>query len=160
MSESQSIPLTATAPDLFGVEPQRRATAPAPAGPVVFFDGICGLCNRFVDFVLRHDVHGTFHFAPLQGELASECLPPADTRDLSTIVLLEQGKSYRKSDAVIRVLRSLGGIWAAMAMFIWVVPRPLRDAGYGWIARNRYSLFGKRETCRLPTADERGRILP
>lgn len=128
--------------------------------PVIFFDGVCGLCNRFVDFVLRRDPGGLFQFSPLQGETAAERLVPGDVADLKTVVLVDGNGTYRKSAAVIRVLRSLGGFWRLAAALFWVVPRPIRDLGYSWIANNRYAIFGKKETCRLPTAEERSRFLP
>jgi len=134
--------------------------APELPQPVVFFDGVCGLCNRFVDFVIRHDSRGVFHFAPLQGETARERLTEADVRDLKTVVLLDGEGTYRKSTAVLRVLGRLGAFWRAVAAVLWLVPRPLRDVGYAWVARNRYAIFGKKETCRLPTPAERGLFLP
>jgi predicted DCC family thiol-disulfide oxidoreductase YuxK len=137
--------------------PERALELPVP---VVFFDGVCGLCNRFVDFVIRHDARGVFHFAPLQGETARECLDEADVRDLKTVVLLDGDGTYRKSTAVLHVLGRLGGFWRAVAAVLSLVPRPLRDVGYSWVARSRYAIFGKKETCRLPTPAERGRFLP
>jgi predicted DCC family thiol-disulfide oxidoreductase YuxK len=128
--------------------------------PVIFFDGVCGLCNRFVDFVIRRDPGGVFQFSPLQGETAAERLAPGDIVDLKTVVVVDSNATYRKSAAVIRVLQRLGGIWPLAAALFWVVPRPIRDLGYSWIANNRYAIFGKKETCRLPSADERARFLP
>jgi len=128
--------------------------------PVIFFDGVCGLCNRFVDFVLRRDPKGLFLFSPLQGETAARRLDTADIADLKTVVVFDGDRAYRKSAAVIRVLGRLGGFWRAAAGLMWIVPRPIRDLGYSWIANNRYAIFGKKETFRLPTAEERSRFLP
>jgi predicted DCC family thiol-disulfide oxidoreductase YuxK len=128
--------------------------------PVIFFDGVCGLCNRFVDFVLRRDPGGLFQFSPLQGETAAERLAPGDITDLKTVVVVDGNRTYRKSAAVIWVLQRLGGIWRVASALFWLVPRPLRDLGYSWIANNRYAIFGKKETCRLPSVDERSRFLP
>lgn len=138
---------------------QGAAVNPA-SGPVVFFDGLCGLCNRFVDFVLRHDSRGVFRFAPLQGETARALLAEADIRDLKTVVLSDGGHTYRKSTAVLRVLAGLGGFWRLVAALLWLVPWPLRDLGYVCVARTRYAIFGKKDSCRMPTPAERGRILP
>ena len=77
--------------------------------PVIFFDGVCGLCNRFVDFVIRRDRQGVFRLAPLQGETARDRLAAADVRDLKTVVLVDPSGTYRKSTAVLRVLGRLGG---------------------------------------------------
>jgi predicted DCC family thiol-disulfide oxidoreductase YuxK len=128
--------------------------------PVVFFDGVCGLCNRFVDFVLRRDPQGLFLFSPLQGETAARRLDAADIADLKTVVVVDGDRAYRKSAAVIHVLGRLGGFWRAAAALLWIVPRPIRNLGYSWIANSRYTIFGKKETCRLPTAEERSRFLP
>jgi predicted DCC family thiol-disulfide oxidoreductase YuxK len=127
---------------------------------VIFFDGVCGLCNRFVDFVIRHDRQGVFRLAPLQGETARDRLAEADVVDLKTVVLVDLSGTYRKSTAVLRVLGRLGGFWKFAAALLWVIPRPIRDLGYSWIAANRYAIFGRKETCRLPSAAERERFLP
>jgi predicted DCC family thiol-disulfide oxidoreductase YuxK len=128
--------------------------------PVIFFDGVCGLCNRFVDFVVRRDSNAVFRFAPLQGQTAADRLAASDLADLKTVVVVEGDRSYRKSAAIVRVLRGLGGVWGVVAVLFWLVPRPLRDWGYSRVANNRYAIFGKKETCRLPSAEERSRFLP
>jgi predicted DCC family thiol-disulfide oxidoreductase YuxK len=142
----------------------QTAAASAPqvgiSAPVIFFDGVCGLCNRFVDFVLRRDTHSLFLFSPLQGQTAARRLNAADISDLKTVVVVDGDRAYRKSAAVIHVLARLGGFWRAAAGLLWIVPRPIRDLGYSWIANNRYAIFGKKETCRLPSAEERSRFLP
>jgi predicted DCC family thiol-disulfide oxidoreductase YuxK len=130
------------------------------AGPIVFFDGVCGFCNRFVDFVIRRDAAAVFRFAPLQGETARRLLPDADVCDLKTLVLWEEQGVSRKSTAVLRVLSGLGGAWRVIAVALRRVPQPLRDFGYALVARYRYAIFGKKETCRMPTAAERSRFLP
>lgn len=127
---------------------------------IIFFDGVCGLCNRFVDFLLRRDTQAVFLFAPLQGETAHRLLSKNDTETLGSIVFWEQGRTFRRSAAVVRVLWKLGGVWACLGWGLWIVPKPLRDLGYNLVAANRYRLFGKKETCRLPTPQERSRFLP
>ena len=128
--------------------------------PILYFDGVCGLCNRFVDFVIKRDRGGVFHFAPLQGETARERLPESDFRDVQTMVLSDEQGVFRKSTAAVRILMRIGGIWRVIGGALSLVPRPLRDAGYSFIARHRYAIFGKKETCRIPTAAERARFLP
>lgn len=142
---------------------RRVAIQPEPPGaaePVIFFDGVCGLCNRFIDFVISHDRAGAFRFAALQGETARERLPEADVRDLNTLVLCDELGVFRKSTAATRILVRLGGVWRVFGTILRIVPRPLRDAGYSLVARNRYALFGKKESCRMPTPAERARFLP
>ncbi len=143
-------------------EAESGTVAPPADGPVIFFDGVCGLCNRFIDFVIQRDPGAVFRFAPLQGETARERLPDSDVRDINTMVLWEgRGQEvYRKSTAAVRILIRLGGIWRLLGGALRLVPRPLRDAGYSLVARYRYAIFGKKETCRMPTPAERARFLP
>jgi predicted DCC family thiol-disulfide oxidoreductase YuxK len=128
--------------------------------PVIFFDGVCGLCNRSVDFVMSRDRRRQFRFAPLQGETAREWLNIGPSDDYSSMVLVDNTGTYRQSDAVARVLRRLGGLWTVCGWLLFVVPRPLRNWGYALVARNRYRWFGKKESCRLPTPDQRALFLP
>jgi predicted DCC family thiol-disulfide oxidoreductase YuxK len=138
-----------------GTQPEQEATQ-----PIVFFDGVCGLCNRFVDFVLPRDRREVFRFAPLQGETARRLIDRADIDSLKSILLCDGRGVHRQSTAVVRILYRLGGVWKVIAVALWLIPRPIRDLGYKLIARSRYRLFGKREACRLPTPDERRRFLP
>jgi len=124
---------------------------------IIFFDGVCNLCNGFVDFLVKRD-QGQFTFAPLQGETAARTLPLELRQDLKTVVLWSQGQTFEKSDAALMVLQQLGGIWGLMRVF-WALPAPVRNLAYDLIAANRYRIFGKRESCRLPTPAERQRFL-
>ena len=150
--------------------PRQQAETPAPATaglspveverPIVFFDGVCGLCAHSVDFVIRHDRQQQFLFAPLQGETARARLQQLSDTSLSSMVLLDRTREYRRSDAAWRVLVLLGGVWRIVGYGLRMIPRPLRNWGYSIIARNRYRWFGRKEACRLPTPAERGRFLP
>ena len=131
-----------------------RGSTPA----VIYFDGFCGLCNGFVDFVLRRDSAHRFRFAPLQGSTATARFGPAGDVDPTTILLEAEGIIYERSTAALRIVSRLGGIWRAAAV-LRLVPRPIRDWVYDWVARNRYAWFGKRDTCRLPTPQEREAFL-
>ena len=128
--------------------------------PIIFFDGVCGMCNAFVNLIMRVDRKKTFLFAPLQGSTATAMLPPqgADPQAWSMIYVDEAGR-HDQSDASLEVYRRLGGVWGLLGLMRHV-PRSLRNPVYRVIARNRYRWFGKRETCRIPTADERARFLP
>ncbi len=128
--------------------------------PIVFFDGVCGLCSTSVDFFMRRDRHARLRFAPLQGETAAANLPDSDRENLNSMVCLLEGRRYHRSSAVVQILRQIGGIWSIVAGALWVIPKPLRDLGYSIVASSRYRFFGKKETCRLPTPEERGRLLP
>tara|TARA_B100000212_G_scaffold102299_1_gene75427 strand:- start:2678 stop:3076 length:399 start_codon:yes stop_codon:yes gene_type:complete len=120
---------------------------------VILFDGICGLCNAWVDFILRCKRGKTFKFATLQGNFAQNRVPKA-VESLDSVVLISGDRIFYKSSAAIRILRDLGGFWKLSAFFL-VIPSFLRDAIYDLVAFNRYRLFGKRESCRIPTAEER-----
>lgn len=141
-------------------DPAAAVAQATPPTLIVYFDGVCGLCNRSVDFILRRDQQARFQFAPLQGETAASRLPEADRRQLSSLVLETPQGLFRRSSAVVRILRRLGGVWWLAGSLLWLIPRPLRDCCYSLVAGNRYRLFGQKETCRLPTPEEAGRLLP
>lgn len=127
--------------------------------PIVFFDGVCGLCSHAVDFAMARDAKATFLFAPLQGETARAMLPEEDTKNLNSMAVAIDGKIHRRSSAVVRMLWELGPTWWLCGWLLWVIPLPVRDLGYSLVAKWRYRLFGKHETCRLPTPEERERFL-
>src|SRR5512132_3375864 len=128
--------------------------------PIIFFDGVCAMCNTFVNFALKIDRRQQFLFAPLQGETARELLPPLsdDPRDWSMVYLDERG-IHDQLDASLEVYRRLGGIWWFLSL-IRYIPRGVRTPAYRVLARNRYRWFGKKEVCRIPTAAEKSRFLP
>jgi predicted DCC family thiol-disulfide oxidoreductase YuxK len=126
---------------------------------IVFFDGVCGLCNRAVDFLIVHDKHSALQFAPLQGPTAFTKLPATDTQNLNSVVVLDGEKIYRKSEAVFRACAELSGGWRLTVTSLRLIPRPLRDFFYDLLASKRYSLFERREICRLPSPEERARFL-
>jgi len=129
--------------------------------PILFFDGVCNLCNGTVDYVIRNDRSGSILFAPLQSASASKYLNDhdKDPNDLDTIILLKDGKIYTKAAAGVQIMQLMGG-WLKIPAFIGrLTPTFLANAIYTLIARNRYRWFGKEETCRIPTADEAARFL-
>jgi predicted DCC family thiol-disulfide oxidoreductase YuxK len=128
--------------------------------PVILFDGVCGLCDRWVSFVLERDKRSAFRFAALQSEAGGALLRshglPAD--QLDSVVLIVGGRAYLKSAAILEILKRLGFPWS-LASAGAAVPGGLRDALYDFVATNRYRWFGRTETCRLPTPAERSRFL-
>ena len=127
---------------------------------IVYFDGLCNLCNRLVDFLIRRDRNRRFRVASLQGDTARERLPAALTGPApGSLVLERQGELRFRSDAVIGILTGLGGIWRLAGIF-HALPRGFRDRIYDYIARQRFRWFGRRETCRVPTPAERQVFLP
>ena len=128
---------------------------------VVFFDGVCGLCNGFVDFCMKRRGLNSVLFTPLQGETAKKKLPIEYREgDLSTIVIETQNGFLTKSDAVAHLLKVAGGPWKIAGSLMKLFPRPIRNLGYDMVAKTRYVFFGKKESCRLPTASEKARFLP
>lgn len=130
------------------------------ADTVILFDGVCHLCQGAVKFIIKRDPRGIFHFASLQSAAADRLLEGKTPEGgfLNTIVLVEDGVHYTRSTAALRIARRLRFPWPLMYLFI-VIPRPLRDAVYGWIAANRYRWFGKDDACMMPTPDIRKRFL-
>jgi predicted DCC family thiol-disulfide oxidoreductase YuxK len=126
---------------------------------ILFFDGVCGFCNHTVNWILRRDRHQRIQFAPLQGATAEKYVPAALRENLSTLVFHTPRGDYMRTSAVCRILMTLGGFWWLCGAMLWLIPSPLRDLGYRFIAKIRYHLFGKHESCRIPTADERSRFL-
>ncbi|ELY70345.1 thiol-disulfide oxidoreductase DCC family protein [Natrinema versiforme] len=125
-----------------------------PDGPIILFDGVCNLCNGFVQFILPRDTEGKFRFASLQSDVGTELLAEHDlpTDELESIVLIEGEDSYVKSDAVIRIARHLGGPYALLGPFRFL-PRRLRNWAYDFVAARRYRWFGKKDQCAMPPAD-------
>lgn len=131
-----------------------------PPQRILFFDGVCGLCNRAVDRLLRIDrKKKLLHFAPLQGETAHKLLPAGMADAMATAVYLRDGKLLLGSDASMQVMIDFGG-WRKLYRLLRVIPRSWHEALYHWVARNRYRWFGRHDVCRLPTPEERERFLP
>ena len=133
---------------------------------IVFYDGVCGLCNRLVQFLLKRDGHDRLRFASLQSDFASKVLSRhgIDPKDLDTVHVVENydqatERVLNRSDAILRAGRELGGMWAFAARLGSVVPRPLRTLFYRFVATNRYRVFGKYETCMLPEPQHRAKFL-
>lgn len=130
------------------------------AHPVLLFDGVCNLCHGAVRFVLERDRTARFRFAPLQSDVGRALLVRhgLDADALDTMVLVDAGGAHVRSDGFVAIVRGLGAPWSALAV-IALVPRPMRDATYDWIARNRYRWFGKKDACPLPRPEWRERFL-
>jgi len=122
---------------------------------ILLFDGVCTLCNGAVRFIIERDRDARFKFAPLQSEFGQSELRKLKlpTKQFDSYVLLENGKSYFRSTAAIRVYSQLDGIMWKLTPVFYVIPTPIRDAVYGWVARNRYKWFGKEDACMIPTPE-------
>jgi predicted DCC family thiol-disulfide oxidoreductase YuxK len=133
---------------------------PTDEHPIILYDGVCVLCSRIVRFVIQHDGTARFRFASVQSEPGQQLLArfglPLDGWD--SFVLVEGGTVYLKSTAFLRIVRRLSGRWPVLALGRFL-PGGLRDWLYDRIARNRFRLFGRRETCMVPTPEVRARFL-
>jgi predicted DCC family thiol-disulfide oxidoreductase YuxK len=134
--------------------------------PILLYDGVCGLCNRLVQFILRRDRNAVFRFASLQSALAASILArhganPSTLDTVYAVVNYELPDEYllSRSDAAIFVLKQLPGACRPAAFVLQAVPKFLRDAAYNVIARKRYAIFGRSEICHLPIAEDRTRFL-
>lgn len=128
-------------------------------GPILLFDGVCNLCNGTVQFVIERDPEAKVRFASLQSEFAQQRFAALNIPSsyMDSIVLLEQGRVFYKSTAALRLTRYLTGGWPLLRIWL-IIPAPLRDLVYDWIARNRYRWFGRQETCWVPTPELRSRF--
>lgn len=135
-----------------------------PQAEMLFYDGHCGLCHRAVKFVLKHDRSGkAFRFAPLQGPTFTARVPESERARVpdSIVILTNQGALLFRSDAFLYILRRLGGNWSICAAALSVIPRPVRDLVYDFIARIRYRIFGERdELCPVVPPNLRSRFDP
>lgn len=127
---------------------------------LILFDGVCNWCNAWVNFAIAHDSDGQFKFGTLQSEPAQRILRDLklSTTDYQTFLLLERGHVSTKSTAVLRVLRQLSWWWPLFYMGV-LVPGPLRDVIYDFVAHHRYRWMGRAATCRVPTREERDRFV-
>lgn len=140
---------------------------PANNPMIVFYDGLCGFCDHTVQFVLERDRgQDRFLFAPLQGNLAEEVLPRhgKNPKDLNSLYLLmdqglESERVLEKSSAAVRIGKTLGGFTGFWASVVGILPRFLRDWGYGLVAKARYRIFGKRDSCRMPAKEDRAKFI-
>ncbi|HLK16196.1 MAG TPA: DCC1-like thiol-disulfide oxidoreductase family protein [Fimbriimonadaceae bacterium] len=129
-------------------------------GPIVFYDGDCGLCARSVQFVLKRDKESRFRFAPLQGATAERLIgPPQGKPEAWTFTLLDESGVYDRSTGALKILQHLkwGAFLPALGLLI---PRPLRDLVYRGIARVRYRIWGRANSCLLPTKAQMSRFMP
>ena len=141
-------------------------TAPEPGRPILLYDGVCGLCNRLNQFLLARDRSGRLQFAALQSGFADRALRKhgKNPQDLDTVYLLiDYGRGSERvlsrSRAVLGAVQELGGLWRALAGVLGALPTRILDAAYDGVARNRYRIFGKSETCRVPTPEQQARFI-
>ncbi|NPC93963.1 thiol-disulfide oxidoreductase DCC family protein [Bacillus sp. WMMC1349] len=127
---------------------------------IILFDGVCNLCDRSVQFVIKHDPEGLFSFASLQSDIGQKLLKKyhLPVEHFDSLILIKAGQTYRKSTAVLHIVKSLPGLWRYLSLFL-VIPRPLRDSVYSLIAKYRHKWFGKKDKCLIPDRDIKKRFL-
>lgn len=127
---------------------------------LILFDGVCNFCNFWVNFIIDRDSKAFFKFTALQSDTARQILKSnkIDAMKIDSIVLVINGKIFFKSSAAFQIARKLDGFWKLLYIFI-IIPPFMRDRIYDFIASNRYKWFGKTETCRIPTDDEKHRFI-
>jgi predicted DCC family thiol-disulfide oxidoreductase YuxK len=132
---------------------------------LLLYDGVCALCNGVVKFLMKRDRRDRFRYAPLQSELGREMLARFGILEFPDGVMLvvnaltAEERLYQRSDAVAACLRLLDGPWRGLGRAMGLIPRWLREWGYGVVARFRYRVFGRYDTCPVPSPEERGRLL-
>jgi predicted DCC family thiol-disulfide oxidoreductase YuxK len=128
--------------------------------PIILFDGVCNFCNRSINIILKHDKDSYFQFAPSQSNAGIDILQQfdLDQKASTSVILIDNEKIYTKTDAVIQIATYLTG-WPKSFRLLKFIPKPIRDFAYDVIAKNRYALFGKKETCRIPDESIRHRFL-
>lgn len=128
--------------------------------PILLFDGVCNLCNGFVQFVIERDPNGKFRFAALQSEKGQQLLKhfnlPVD--EIFSVILIQNGKAYTRSTAALRMFKNMKSAYPILYIFI-IVPSFIRDTIYNFIAKNRYKWFGQKDSCMIPTPELQNRFL-
>ena len=128
--------------------------------PIILFDGVCNFCNAIVNFIIRQDKKNIFLFAALQSNAGKALLEKykINWKESDSFVVIENGKTWQRSNAALRLYDKLPWYWKWTQAF-WIVPKFLRDGVYNFIAKNRYKWFGKKEECMVPSVGMKGRFL-
>ena len=125
---------------------------------ILFFDGVCAMCNNLVNFALKYNTAKNIEFAPLQGITAKNTLPDKYTKNLNTVIFIKNNHIYSESDAIIYLLTNLNIYFKFIYIFL-IIPKFIRDNIYRLISKNRYKWFGKNESCKFLSLEEKKRIL-
>lgn len=126
---------------------------------IILFDGECNFCDASVQFIIKRDPKGYFQFAAQQSEVGEALKRQyAVPESLDSIVVVDQHKVYNSSDAALQITKHLNGLWSIFYVFK-VIPKPLRNVVYKFVAKNRYAWFGKKDSCSIPSPEMRNRFL-
>lgn len=126
---------------------------------IMIYDGVCYLCNSSVNFIIKRDTRNRFLFTPLQSDYAQALMIKYGLEHLvdDTFILIKDERCFFQSDAALEISKEFSGLWRLLRVFK-VVPKPFRDFFYGLIARNRYRLFGKADSCKIPSAEVKAKF--
>jgi len=119
---------------------------------IILYDGYCMLCSRTMKFILKRDKNKKFKYLPLQSENLEPGIPELTSKNYETVILVMNGTSYFKSDAVFRIIKEIGGFWKSLLIFR-ILPRRFTDWIYDIIAANRFRIFGRSDTCFIPNTE-------
>lgn len=128
---------------------------------LILFDGVCNFCNSSVLKIIKHDKKNRFIFASLQSEVGKKVIHhfSIDTEKVDSIILVEsEQKHFIKSSAALKIGKHFNGLWKLLQVF-WIIPAPLRNIVYNYIAKNRYKWFGKKDNCMIPTPEIRAKFI-
>lgn len=125
---------------------------------LILFDGVCNFCNSSINFILKNDTNNRFKFASIQSDTGKLYIKKYQLQELDSVIVITRNKALIKSDAFIHILGKLGSIYSVSKIFK-LVPLKIRNAVYDFIAQNRYKWFGKSNTCRIPTSEERSKFI-
>lgn len=129
---------------------------------IIFFDGVCNLCNGFIDYVIKRDAKKSIFYASLQSDFAIETLKHHNivlNNGYTTIYYYKNGTLYSQSSAILNVFLELSAVHRFIGKICLALPKFIRDGVYNFIAKNRYAFFGKKESCRLPSPEERSQFM-
>jgi len=130
-----------------------------PDAPVIYFDGVCNLCNRSVQLTLKWEQEPRFYFASLQGAAGARAMEAVGSQQAESVILQMDGVYYTEAEAAYRIARELRAPMRWLAILYKVFPRSASNALYRWVAKNRYRMFGKRDTCMIPDESLKSRFL-
>ena len=128
---------------------------------IIFFDGVCNLCNSAIQFIIKHDKNRSFRYASLQSELGRKFLEERnlDSKELDSMILVKPNEAYYyKSTAALYIAKKLSGFYPILSIFL-IIPKFIRDFIYDFIAKNRYKWFGKKSNCMIPTTEQQSLFL-
>ena len=125
---------------------------------IILFDGVCNLCSFSVGFIIKHDKKGYFHFASIQSKIGKELIEKYGLKELDSIILIQDNKAHIYSDAVLHIAKGLDGWYRYLYVFRFT-PKMFRDAIYKVVAKYRYRIFGRKESCMIPTEELLERFL-